>query len=378
MDTAPNQDQNLSSHQIKQKLLDLFDLNENIEQSRSEINQWNELLLIEQNISLRNQIIANIQSQQSSFMQESLQNERNEIQKQTQYFKQAKLNIIKKTEKLLDDLIANLYSKKARIYQAICFYDEIPISFEEDANLIKVYNSQGVCEYRVQGCKDIFSIQRIPINPQKKYKLEIEIKNCSNQTSFIGYKSYNQNYPIYDRQSIVFQRTEVLLIGLDMENKAFIVNNIDNNLSRWNNPNAEYYEKYIGFYKSGNINEFIKAEEVIIYNEDLKTAYREIDVLNNKIYLNDWAWTYYMNTLHSQTYLNQTILMNHGGGGTYNYCEEIKTHHSDWTKKFYDLSTFRKFTDTIEICILANYQGIQSKVFEFRNVNFFVCEDDNE
>ncbi|KAL4509422.1 hypothetical protein ABPG72_018353 [Tetrahymena utriculariae] len=322
--------------------------------------------------------LVNIESFQSSSMQESLQNERNEIQNQTQNFRQTKLNLIKRTEKLFEHLITSLYQKKASIYQIIGFYGQISISFEVSDNLTKIQNDSGVSEYRVQGDKQIFSIQRTPINPQKKYKLELEIKNCLNQLSQRAYKSFHQNYPIYDSQCIVFQGTEVKLIGLDIENKAFFVDNINNNLSRWNSPDNSYYQKYIGFYKSGDINEFIKVEDVIKYRDTQIAACREIDVLNNKIYLTDWGWDYYLNNLKSQTNINQAVLMNHGGGGTYNYCENIQTYYPVWTYKSYNLHTFRKFTDAIEVCILANYQGSQSKVFEFRNVNLIICEDKDQ
>ncbi|KAL4442234.1 hypothetical protein ABPG74_009252 [Tetrahymena malaccensis] len=379
MDSSPQQNQNLSSQQIKQRLLDLFDLNESIENSRQQINQWNELFFIEQNISLRNQLINNILSQeQSPEMQENLQNERNQIQNETLYFKKTKLKIIKKTEKLFDAIINSLYQKKANIYYTICFYENIPISYQVDQNLTKIQNDLGEYEYKVQGYKEIFSIERTPINPQKKYKLELEIKNCSNQTTYIGYKSFHQNYPIFDRQIRIFQGTEVKLIALDMVNKAFIVDNFNNNLSRWNNPNTAYCEKYIGIYKSGCINDFIKAEDVICYQDTQTAAYREIDILNNKIYLTDWGWNYYLNNIHQQTILNQAVIMNHGGQGTYDYCEGIQTHYPTWTKKSYHLYTFRKFTDSVEVCILANYQGTQNKVFEFKNVNLIVCKEDYE
>ncbi|KAL4509421.1 hypothetical protein ABPG72_018352 [Tetrahymena utriculariae] len=318
MDTALNQNQNLSSQQIKQRLLNLFDQNEDVEKSRLEINQWNELFLIEQNISLRNQLISNIQCQQLSSMQESLQNERN-----------------------------------------------IPISFEVSANVTKIQNDSGVFEYRVQGYNEIFSIQRTPKYPQKKYVLELEIKNCSDQESFIGHKSFHQNQPIFDRQCRIIQGTEVILIGIDEENKALIVKNLNNNLS--------------SFYKFGNIKDFIKAEDVIsveYVGDTLTAAYREISILDNKIYLTDWGWDYYMNNLHSQAILNQSILMNHGGMGIYDYSERILTHEPEWKMKRYDVSSFRRFTDAIEVCILTNYRGSQDKVFEFRNVNLIICKDD--
>ncbi|KAL4482762.1 hypothetical protein ABPG72_022322 [Tetrahymena utriculariae] len=359
MDTAANQNQYISSQQIKQRLLDLFDLNEDFEKSRLELNQWNELF---------------------EEVQESLQNERNEIQEQSQHLKQTQLNLIKKTQKLFDSLITSLHQKKAKIYYIIGFYGQIPISFEVGSKLTKTQNDSGVWEYQVQGYQEIFSIQQTPINPQKKYKLELEIKTCSNQLSFIGYKSFHQKQPIYDRQCRIFQGTDVKLIGLDIENKALIVDNTNNNLSIWNSPNTNYYEKYIGFYKNGNINEFIKAEDVIGANyvgDTLAGAYREIDILNNKIYLTDWSWDYYMSQLHSQANINQTVLMNHGGMNTYDYSEAVQKHIPNWEKRSYNITTFRRFTDAIEVCILANYQGTQDKVFEFRNVNLIIFKDDD-
>ncbi|KAL4442231.1 hypothetical protein ABPG74_009249 [Tetrahymena malaccensis] len=378
MDTAQNTNQNLSSQQITQRVLDLFNLNEDFEQAISEVNQWNELLFKEQSISLRNQLIANIELQQSSQMQESLQNERNEIQKQTKDFKQAKLILIRKAEKLFDNLINSLFQKKANLYYTIGFYDEIPISFNAEGNLTKIQNDQEEY-YQVKGTKDIFSIQRIPINPQKKYKLELEIRNNSDWQSFVGHRPFYQNqHVIVGHQIRVFQQTEVKLIGLDMENHAFIVDNFNNNLSRWNSPDKPFCEKYIGFYLSGCINAFIKNEEVITTKDKEIAAYKEIDVLNNKIYLTDWGWDYYINNLHSQTKLNQTALMNHGGTGIYVYSELIQKNYKDWVKKSYDINSFRRFTDHIDICILANFEGTQDKVFEFKNVKLFVCNDEND
>ncbi|KAL4442232.1 hypothetical protein ABPG74_009250 [Tetrahymena malaccensis] len=337
MDTASNQ--NLPS-----KLKDFFDLNEIVGEEKQEINQLNYQFSIEEYQYLRNMLIANIKSQESSEMQKKLPDQQITCQRQD--------------------------SKMQKMH----FYNNIPISFqvnpEIDPNcpyLSKRQNELGEWEYRIQGYQEISSIQMIKLNPQKKYKLELEIKNSSNWQSFIGYISYYQGNVILGYQCRVFAGTEVILVGLDVDNKAFIVDD-KNNLLNWNSPDQPNREKCIGIYRPGSTDgDFIYQYEVIV--TDGKTAaYKRIDAENNKIYLTDWAWDYYVKNLHNQTILNQTVLKNHGDMNTYDYCKITNKHYKEWDKKFYDINKFRRFTDSIKICILGNYHGNQDEVFEFKNV----------